>query len=299
MATMLGRCIHVVLGLCLISSTAVFAATDPAADTPDKSSKPLWEVGAGVAVAGYPDFPGSDQYNFVGVPIPVVVYRGDRLRVSRGDARAQLYDSSRLDINVTGGGSLPADSDRDNGRDGMPDLDPTFSVGPSFDWTLSDPSNHKSRLRLRLPIRTAFVASVSDFDTLGVLVQPNIVYDRYWQQGADAWTLSVQAGPLWASSSYNTYYYAVKPEFARANRPAYSASSGYGGTRASVGLLRRRGRLSFGSYLSLDYLKGATFDDSPLVVTDQSYLAGAFVAWHFWQSETRAPRPERSDAPYE
>jgi len=299
MAMTLGRCIYSALGLWLIGTTAVFAGNDPAADEPDKSRKPLWEIGAGVAVAGYPDFPGSDQYNFVGVPIPVVVYRGDWLRVSRGDARARLYDSPRFDINITGGGSLPADSDRDNGRDGMPDLDPTFSVGPSLDWTLSDPANQKSRLRFRLPVRAAFVASVSDFDTLGVLIQPNVVYDHYWQHDADAWTLSLQAGPLWASSDYNAYYYAIKPEFARSDRPVYGTSSGYGGTRASVGLLRRSGRLSFGSYLSLDYLKGATFDDSPLVVTDQSYLAGAFVAWRFWQSQARAPRPERSDAPYE
>ena len=265
------------------------AAPQSDAEQP-RSSKPLWELGAGAGFAGYADFRGSNQYNFIGAPVPIVIYRGDWLAVSRDDTHARVFDSRRFDINITGGGTLPANSNRANGRENMPDLDLTFSVGPSFDWILSDPRNRASRLRFRLPVRAAFAASFHTFKSLGWVVEPQLVYDHRWLVNDDnSWSVTLRAGPRFAGNRYNDYYYRVKTKYAVAGRRAYDASAGYSGTQASVGLVHQRGRLSLGSYASLDYLAGATFADSPLVATEQSYRVGAYVAWYFWQSETRAP----------
>lgn len=295
----LSYCLGLTLSLLIFNTSAVGAEADSDAGDTEESGQPLWELGAGIAFAGYSDFRGSDQYNYVGAPIPIVVYRGDWLRVSKDEARARVFNSPRFEININGGGRLSADSDAANGRAGMPDLDPTFNVGPSFDWTLSDPDNDRSRLRFRLPVHAAFVASFSDFDTLGVIIQPQLVYDHSWQTNDKFWGFTLRAGPLWASSGYHDYYYGVKRKFATTERSAFKASSGYSGASAGIGALHRRGRLSLGSYVSLDYLKGATFENSPLVATRQSYLVGAFVAWRFWQSETRAARPKAGDGAYE
>jgi len=264
-----------------------------------KSELPLIELGLGAGVAYFPDFRGSDNYSVFGLPTPVIVYRGKWLRSSRDEVKALLFDSPRFDINISGGGAVPVDSGRDNGREGMDDLDPTFNVGPSFNWLLSDPENRDSRLRLRLPIRAAFTASFSDFKSLGFLIQPHLRYDHRWRQEDKLWSLSLRAGPLWATRKFHDFYYSVDPQFATSERRAFDASGGYSGFRTSAGILHKRGRLSLGSFASLDHLSGAQFEDSPLVATKQSYVVGLFVAWKFWESETRAPRVEDDDAPAE
>lgn len=268
-------------------------ATNADAQTSDK---PLWELGVGAAGAFYPDFRGSDQYNTIGFPIPTVVYRGKWLRASRGDAHARLFNSPRFNINITGAGATPADSNRANGRDGMPDLDPTFSVGPSFDWTLSDPQKRDSRLRLRIPVRAAFVASFSDFKSLGASIGPKLEYNRTWHDNAVRWTATVEVGPQWASGRFHDYYYRVKPRFARPNRPVFNPGTGYSGFRAGAGFIHKRERLSLGAYASMDYLGGTEFENSPLVQTKQAYVVGLFVAWKLWESKTRAPLLDDTDA---
>jgi outer membrane scaffolding protein for murein synthesis (MipA/OmpV family) len=101
------------------------------------------------------------------------------------------------------------------------------------------------------------------------------------------WNLGMQAGPLYGSRKYHDYFYAVDPEFATAERPAYEASGGYSGALALVSLSRRFPRFWIGAFARYDTLKGAAFESSPLVRRDYAVMAGFAIAWVFLESGKR------------
>jgi hypothetical protein len=43
---------------------------------------PLWEAGFGIAPITFPDYRGSNQQSSYVLPLPYLIYRGDRLRVT-------------------------------------------------------------------------------------------------------------------------------------------------------------------------------------------------------------------------
>lgn len=253
---------------------------------------PLWEVGGGMGVVAFPNYRGSREYNVLAAPLPLIVYRGDVFKVSRDGARARLIDHPRFEIDVDGDISLAFDSDGDELRRGMPELMPAIEVGPRLSWLFGDPSQrHRRSLRFNLPVYGVVATDLSDFETIGVLIRPHLSWRHRWSvPGRDrAWSYSLTAGALWATEAYHDYYYSVGPRFATPMRPAFDASGGYSGFRATGGLYHRRGRLRVGAYASFDYLRDTAFEDSPLVATTESYIAGLYVAWTFWESELRAP----------
>jgi outer membrane protein len=98
------------------------------------------------------------------------------------------------------------------------------------------------------------------------------------------WNLGMQAGPLYATDDYHQYFYGVDPAFATSERPAFTASGGYSGALALVSLTRRFPRFWIGAFARYDTLKGAAFEDSPLVRRDYSVMAGFAIAWVFLES---------------
>lgn len=99
------------------------------------------------------------------------------------------------------------------------------------------------------------------------------------------WDTSIGAGPIFADEGYHDYYYGVSSAFATASRSAYEGKAGYSGISILIGTRRRFGRLWVGAFLRYDNLAGAAFEDSPLFETEHVFIAGAGIAWVFWQSE--------------
>ena len=96
---------------------------------------PLWEVGIGVAALHLPQYRGAAQAYTGALPLPFVVYRGDVLRADRDGARALLFDSERLDIDLSLFATPPTRSSEDDARTGMPDLAATLEIGPNLQFT--------------------------------------------------------------------------------------------------------------------------------------------------------------------
>jgi outer membrane scaffolding protein for murein synthesis (MipA/OmpV family) len=96
----------------------------------------------------------------------------------------------------------------------------------------------------------------------------------------------LQAGPVFNDRRYNEYYYQVDPQFATPTRPAYSASGGYGGTQFTVTASRRFGQVWFGAFARAYGLRGAVFQDSPLVQQRSALYAGIGIAYIFAESQT-------------
>jgi outer membrane scaffolding protein for murein synthesis (MipA/OmpV family) len=97
--------------------------------------------------------------------------------------------------------------------------------------------------------------------------------------------LGISAGPIFADSGYHDYFYTVAPAYSTAERPAYSAGGGYRGSTLTVGLDKSYKQFIFFAFVSADFLQGATFENSPLVKRETSFMSGISVSWIFFKSE--------------
>ena len=247
---------------------------------------PLWEVGAGLFPSTFPAYRGSEDQQYYLLPFPYLIYRGEFLRMDREGLRAKLFDTDRVQLNISANASAPASSDDSDARDGMPDLDPTVEIGPSLNILLARFSdNHK--LKLRLPVRTVIATDLGDAQQAGWIFNPNLKLESRDVFGG--WKTGLSLGPLFGSGKYHAYYYAVDPKYATPARPAYNTSGGYSGTLALASISHRFSRVWMGGFIRYDNLSGAQFDDSPLLETDHSLMAGIAIAWIFKQSSRTVP----------
>lgn len=251
--------------------------------------KPLWELGVGLAALRMPDYRGSDQYSGYLLPYPYIIYRGDILRVERERISGRIFETDRILLDVSLNGSVPVKNNDNPDRRGMPDLDPTFEVGPSLNITLLEDRQDRYKLKLTVPIRAAFSTDFSSVRHEGWVFHPRLNFEKNDVIPDSGLNLGLSAGPMFADRGYHRYYYTVDPAFATALRPPYDAGGGYSGSTFTVGLNKKLTPFILNAFVSLDYLKGAVFEDSPLVKTDTSWMCGFTVSWIFLQSSKMVP----------
>jgi len=125
---------------------------------------PLWEIGAGVFPGTFPAYRGSDDQQYYMLPFPCLVYRGDVLRIDRVDMRARLFDTDRVEINISVNGAIPVNCEDSDARSGMPDLDPTLEIGPSLSVMLARLTD---RHTLKLPVRSVIATDLGTTQQAG------------------------------------------------------------------------------------------------------------------------------------
>jgi outer membrane scaffolding protein for murein synthesis (MipA/OmpV family) len=248
--------------------------------------QPLWEIGAGVAAFSFPSYRGSDQtHNFL-LPVPHFTYHGDFLKADRQGIRGSFFDSDRLDLTVSLALSPPVSSDDITARAGMSDLKGTFEIGPQVDVTFWRSENRARFLKLLLPLRAAVTVEGSP-KSIGWVFHPKLNMDITDIPGMAGWNLGMLAGPVFGDKRQHAYYYAVAPQYATADRPAYEARAGYAGMQFLASLSKRYHGYWVGGFVRYDNLSGAIFEDSPLV-RKKDYLAGGIaITWVFGESSTR------------
>lgn len=248
---------------------------------------PRWELGIGAGGVRMPDYRGSDESRQYLLPFPYFAYRLDWLKADRNGVRATLFDSERTELNFSLGATPPVRSKSNRAREGMPDLKPMLEVGPSLDVSLWRSEGGGRRLDLRMPLRAAFEVR-STPRAAGWTFSPRLNLDIFGigmaDGSRDGWNLGLLAGPLFADSRQNRYFYSVDEAYARADRPTWRASGGYAGMQFLASLSHKVGDAWFGSYLRWDSLHGAVFEDSPLVKRHSYFTAGFAVTWTFARS---------------
>ncbi|CAG9167058.1 MipA/OmpV family protein [Cupriavidus respiraculi] len=252
----------------------------------DEVERPLWEVGLGVGGVSFPQYRGSDQRSNYVLPTPYFIYRGEVLRADRNGVRGKLFDSDRVELNVSLGLSVPVKSSDNDARRGMSDLKTSVEIGPSLDVNLWHSGTDRTRLDLRLPVRLA-VTLESSPRAIGWIFSPNLHLDVANVGGLRGWNLGLTAGPLFATGRYHEYFYSVDQQFATAARPAYQASGGYSGSMALASLSKRFRHIWVGAFVRYDRLDGATFENSPLVRRKDGVAGGLAVTWVFGESSTK------------
>lgn len=241
------------------------------------AGEPLWEFGLGVGAASFPEYRGSKERSSFVVPIPYLVYRGERLRVDRDGARGLFAETPSWELDFSVDGAVPVESSDDGPRAGMEELDPVVEYGPSLIRRLGE--NRLGRWTLRLPLRAVTAVDPDSMETAheGWTLQPALNLDARNLVGQ--WDFRFNLGPRFASRDYHAYYYDVGERDARAGRDAYRADAGYSGLGLQLSASRRSGRVWIGTFLRYDNLEGATFEDSPLVETKHAASAGIAVSW--------------------
>ena len=268
--------------VCVAACTLVHAA-EPIEPGPDidaglnpGSQKPLWELGLGVAGLRLPDYRGSDQSRGYLLPLPYIVYRGTWLKADRDGARALLLDTQRVKVDVSVAASTPTRSSDNTAREGMPNLPAVGEIGPNLNYTIAGSVANRWRLDLRLPLRAAVTLQRSP-EFIGTTFSPHLNLDLAGVAGG--WNLGLLTGPLFADRKYHEHFYGVDPAYATSTRPAYQAHGGYAGWQALAATSRRFGNTWVGAFVRYDSLRGASFEDSPLVRSRSAVTAGFGVSW--------------------
>lgn len=255
----------------------------------DNDGKPKWEIGLAGGAGWSHHYPGADQGGGAALVLPYLIYRTERLRIGEGGlASGRLFESERIELTASIEGSLPASSDDNRAREGMPDLDTLIEVGPQLVLTLKEREDIDS-LSLRLPLRAVLSTDFSNLKYRGLLFQPRLSYSRDVLFGTGA-SGSVSVGPIFAADKLMDYFYDVPARFATPTRPAFEARSGYMGTDLTAGLtypVTDRFRIVIGG--GFRFLAGNTNADSPLFRSKVNYRAGIGFVWKILVSESTVP----------
>jgi outer membrane protein len=280
---------------CLIALLGAFAGPPTAAEQPPDQSqsepRPLWEVGVGGFAGTLPDYPAAGQNTVRTIALPYLVYRGDFWRVggeeNRGAISGRFVDSERFEFDLTVSAAFPVDSEDNDAREGMPDLDFLFGIGPQAIFKFFHASDRES-LDFHLQARAVYSTDLSSLDGRGYVFNPELKYARERLAGRDL-RVSASLGSTFATEKLMDYFYTVAPEFATPVRPAYDADAGYLGSDLTVVLTRRFSR-GFRALLGarLAWYGGATNRDSPLFENEFNHSLFAAFAWSFAQSDQPA-----------
>ena len=268
------------------TTLAVLLCVAPAAAA---DRKPLWEAGAGLGALVLPDYRGSDESRGYLLPFPYLIYRGEFFKADREGVRAEFLDNDRVKLEFAFGASQPVRSSNNRARQGMPDLRGSFEVGPSVSVNLLRSEDRRIRLDFRMPVSTG-VTLGGGFQGIGWQTSPRLNLDIGEVAGFRGWNLGLAAGPIFQSRKRDAYFYDVSSAYVRAGRPAYRSSGGYAGSQVLGALSKRFERFWVGGFVRADTLRGASFEDSPLVRRHSAFYAGIGVAYVFGQSDRTVDR---------
>lgn len=255
--------------------TIALAGDGLAHDDHEQENLPRWEVGVGGSAFAQPDYIGSDEYRVRGIGFPWIIYRGDRWKLTREALQGRIFRTDRIRLDLSVYGQLPVDSDENDRRRGMPDLDWRAQIGPNLRFLLARSDDGRDSLRLDLPVRGVIAVDLDEVSYQGYTSSPKLRY----RITRTPWRFETQLGLEFADSDYNDYVYAVDSRFVAPERTAYDADGGFAGTRIAAGVNRYWGDFYIGLFVRYINLEGASFRDSPLVGTRHAVTGGLALAW--------------------
>lgn len=254
---------------------------------PDREpAKPLWELAVAAFSSYSPDYPAADKNSLHGLALPYVIYRGDLLRLGTDSiAKGVFIDNDYAELNVSLAASFNANSNDNNTRRGMPDLDYLAEIGPQLKIKFGE--LYGGKVELQLPVRAVFSTDFGRVDHRGYLFNPKFSYARQniFNSGI---SLNGSIGSSFATKKLHEYFYRVEPRFATSTRPAYEADGGYLGSAITLWLsygITDRIRAFVGGQAG--YYGGAANEDSPLFRQKVNSSIHAGFTWSFFQSDTR------------
>ena len=285
---------------CILFAAALAAsapnarADDMAGEENGTGELPLWEIGLFGGAGRLPHYRGSDEYKTYFLPLPFLIYRGEVFRANREGVKSIFWENDRLETGLSMSGNPPVDRDN-QARDGMPELGAIGEIGPMLKGYLCDHRNPDPFYAVAA-VRLAISVDTDNFHTAheGFRGDFRLVYRNYtW---LEKWKVvfGLNAAVDFADAEGQRYFYEVEPRYATAERPAYSPDGGYSGFSLSANATKNlNSRLKLGVYYRWDNLTGSSFENSPLVQTENNHVVGAALIWNIHRSEKKSPHSSR------
>ncbi|MDA8792093.1 MipA/OmpV family protein [Bacteriovoracaceae bacterium] len=247
--------------------------------------RPLYELGGGLSIFRIPNYPGSKKSTTRTLPFPFAVYRGDFLRSDEEGTRARLLYTEDYETGLSMGFNFPVNSNENDARKGMDDLDAIFEFGPKFLFRFfSDSKYHK--LNLSLALRSAFAINLNpEMRFTGFTAEPEISYWRNFDLALPT-TLFLSSELKIADAKFNNYFYGVEERDETDSRPRYEATQGPIDLTTSIGLSVEINKKSqvFAGYFYSDYSRSVN-KKSPLL--ERNYNMGFVIGFMslFYESD--------------
>ena len=256
---------------------------------------PLWEAGIGFGAIHAPHYRGSKSTKDYALPVPYLIYRGERIRADREGLQSKLFESDRVNLNMSIAANVPVPKETGGARQGMPGLDPVLEFGPSLNITLWHNRQNNLSLWLKMPLRAALSVGDPVVDYQGLVFSPYLQIAKTLHYQTTRWRFKFSTGPIFATQRYHDYFYKVDAGYATQERSEYTSGGGYSGSRFTLTVSRNAKRFYIGGFARYDNLDGAVFEKSPLVETDNYLVYGVFFAWVFATSSIHPPHPPQEE----
>ena len=268
------KCVHgFSIKVCLLLIFSVYTAS---------ADSGRLDLGIGSGFASVPDYIGSDESSLFGLPFPYFKYESDRIKIDRRAARGTLFRLGRLSLEIDASGRIPVDSEENEARSGMPDLDLVLELGPAIKLDLWGEKKSETHVFLEWPIRAAASTDFNSVDSQGWLTEPKLLLVNRWLRGrSGGWQLSTSAGigVRWLSQENVNYFYSVDESFSTNERPSFSFQEDiYAGWQLRGGLSMKNQQWLLGAFTRMTFLSGSDLEESPLVREDQSVEVGIAVS---------------------
>lgn len=231
------------------------------------------ELGIGVGSIYYPDYIGSKSTQTLTLPVPYIRYRGKYFTIDEDGINGKLFGIDGLRIDLSLNGSLPASSDVNGAREGMPDLDSTGEIGPKLVYNIYEQG--VTLLELEFPFRAVLSTDFTNLKYRGIVATPQLKYALNYSEFE--WTFRI--GAMFADKDYNSYFYDVENQYTTATRTAYKAHGGFSGYKSRIGVTYSKNDWWAGAFVSYINTNKAAFRDSPLVETSKAIYIGASIAY--------------------
>ncbi len=280
-----------VVGLSLPLGQARAAEKPADKSTETEKTEPLWELGLGAAGLYLPHYPAAAENQTRFLPFPFFFYRGEIIRSDeKGFLRGRIINSEKVELDLSFSGSLPVDSEDNDARSGMEELDWLAEIGPRLQINLlktGDPSRN-AKIDFELPIRGVFSTDFSESpDWRGVKFAPAIVYENE-NFGDSGVNFKISAAAIFATEELMDYFYEVDAQFVRSDRPEYDADAGYLGAQFAFTMKRKFwSRVTGFLNTRLWNFSGSTNTDSPLSLETFNYGVVAGFKFALFQSDER------------
>lgn len=243
-------------------------------------AKPKIEAGLALGGQYIADYRGSSEYRFKAIPLPIFLYHGERVHIDRRGIRGDLLASKAWELNVSAEVALSGADEDNQARRGMPEIDPSVELGPSFNIAL-DGNILDDGWLLRLPLRSVFTVSSQGIEPIGYVFNPKVTYVH--DNKKNGWRFSTSLGVTYASEKYHDYYYAVEAQYVLPDRSEYDAKAGFSGYYFKTSVGRKSGDWRYGMSLRYDNLSNTDFsENSPLVERDDYVAVSFLLARYFW-----------------
>lgn len=245
-------------------------------------ARPQWEFGIGAGASYGYDYPASRDTNRRAIALPFFIYRTPLFRFGGGGVRAVAIEKPRVKLDLSVGGSLNASSDGDGVRQGMPDLDFLFELGPQLEIRLFEhrlPSGAYWQGRFSSELRAVLATDFGSINAQGYVAEAGLGVNLRNLAGSRVDLISA-LDVTYASERLQDYFYEVAPEFATDSRPVFDARAGYLESNLFLGVaFKPWSRVRIFSGVIKGFYSGAENEDSPLFETVEQTRYALGLVW--------------------